>query len=156
MKTPSQLQSHLHRYGAVQLPKSLCRSGQLYTRMDIFLLVHLLANLKSFFSHGCSARSITPFEFGIVFVSFRTVDPSLPKLGFFLRPARVTVKTTNHEKEPTMCTHFGRQQRQLHPHASNECISMAHFIASRHLPRVASAVIHIYVYVIQYAISIDN
>ena len=59
--------------------------------------------------HRCSARSITPFELGIVFV-FGQGGALFQNSRFFLRRARVRVKTANQEKEPTMRTHLAGQQ----------------------------------------------
>src|SRR5712691_2289084 len=63
-------------------------------------LLHLLCKMlrPSFVTDAVQGRSRPSswdcFRFG--------QGTPLPNLGFFLRPARVTVKTTNQEKEPTL------------------------------------------------------
>ena len=82
----------------LQKKTPLCRSGQLYPRMDIFSLYSISSLftkkkkvVTSFFRHRCGAQgSITPSlsSWGSFSVGQGDAGPLLPNLGFFLRPAR--------------------------------------------------------------------
>lgn len=63
-----------------------------------FIPSSLAKDVTSFFRHRCGARSITP--------SLRVGDP-LPKLGFFLRPARVQPT----KRRGPRCAHTWHKQR---------------------------------------------